>query len=88
MRPFLADHYGTRRAPLGRVPAKDAVEKPWAGGGSARCDPTEVVFTSGGRVEQSTPSRGLLRQRDRGDHIITTAVSIRHDPSVAGFLKR
>ncbi|HBX42464.1 MAG TPA: cysteine desulfurase NifS, partial [Deltaproteobacteria bacterium] len=50
MRPFLSDHYGNPSSlHWAGMPAKDAVEK--ARGQVAallECDPTEVVFTSGG----------------------------------------
>ena len=50
MRPFLAEHYGNPSSLLcAGAPAKDAVEK--ARGqvaGLLGCDPTGLVFTSGG----------------------------------------
>ena len=58
------------------MPAKDAVEK--ARGqvaGLLGCDPTEVVFTSGGSESNNHAIKGVFfANRDRGDHIITTAV--------------
>ena len=39
------------------------------------CDPTEVVFTSGGSESNNHAIKGVFfANRDRGDHIITTAV--------------
>jgi cysteine desulfurase len=58
------------------MPAKDAVEN--ARGrvaGLLGCDPTEVVFTSGGSESNNHAIKGVFfANRDRGDHIITTAV--------------
>jgi cysteine desulfurase len=77
MRPFLADHYGNPSSlHWAGVPAKDAVEK--ARGqvaGLLGCDPTEVVFTSGGSESNNHAIKGVFfANGDRGDHIITTAV--------------
>ncbi|HSL92604.1 MAG TPA: cysteine desulfurase family protein, partial [Candidatus Limnocylindrales bacterium] len=77
MRPFLTDHYGNPSSlHWAGAPAKDAVEK--ARGqvaGLLGCDPTEVVFTSGGSEANNHAIKGtFFANRDRGDHIITTAV--------------
>jgi cysteine desulfurase len=77
MRPFLADHYGNPSSlHWAGMPAKDAVEK--ARGQVASllgCDPTEVVFTSGGSESNNHAIKGVFfASRDRGDHIVTTAV--------------
>ena len=77
MRPFLTDHYGNPSSlHWAGMPAKDAVEK--ARGqvaGLLGCDPTEVVFTSGGSESNNHAIKGVFfANRGRGDHIITTAV--------------
>lgn len=77
MRPFLSDHYGNPSSHhWAGAPAKVAVEK--ARGQVAEilgCDPTEVVFTSGGSEANNHAIKGVyFANRDRGDHIITTAV--------------
>jgi cysteine desulfurase len=77
MRPFLTDHYGNPSSlHWAGMPAKDAVEK--ARGqvaGLLGCDPTEVVFTSGGSESNNHAIKGIFfANGDRGDHIITTAV--------------
>ncbi|MEW6719524.1 MAG: cysteine desulfurase family protein [Thermodesulfobacteriota bacterium] len=77
MAPFLSDHYGNPSSlHWAGMPAKDAVEK--ARGqvaGLLGCDPTEVVFTSGGSESNNHAIKGIFfANRDRGDHIITTAV--------------
>ena len=77
MRPFLTDHYGNPSSlHWAGAPAKDAVEK--ARGQVASllgCDPTEVVFTSGGSESNNHAIKGIFfAARDKGDHIITTAV--------------
>jgi len=77
IRPFLFEHYGNPSSlHWAGMPAKDAVEK--ARGqvsGLLGCDPTEVVFTSGGSESNNHAIKGVFfASRDRGDHIITTAV--------------
>ncbi len=77
MRPFLFEHYGNPSSlHWAGMPAKDAVEK--ARGQVASllgCDPTEIVFTSGGSESNNHAIKGVFfANRDRGDHIITTAV--------------
>jgi cysteine desulfurase len=77
MRPFLTDHYGNPSSlHWAGAPAKDAVER--ARGqvaGLLGCDPTEVIFTSGGSESNNHAIKGILfANPDRGDHIITTGV--------------
>jgi cysteine desulfurase len=77
MRPFLSDHYGNPSSlHWAGMPAKDAVER--ARGqvaGLLGCDPTEVVFTSGGSESNNHAIKGVFfANRDRGSHIVTTAV--------------
>src|SRR5512145_2964524 len=77
MRSFLTDHYGNPSSlHWAGMPAKDAVER--ARGqvaGLLGCDPTEVVFTSGGSESNNHAIKGVFfANRDRGDHIVTTAV--------------
>jgi len=77
MRPFLSDHFGNPSSiHWAGMPAKDAVEN--ARGQVAAllgCDPTEVVFTSGGSESNNHAIKGVFfASRDRGDHVITTAV--------------
>jgi cysteine desulfurase len=77
MRPFLTDHYGNPSSlHWAGTPAKDAVEKARQQvAGLLGCDPTEVVFTSGGSESNNHAIKGVFfASRDRGDHIITTAV--------------
>jgi cysteine desulfurase len=77
MRPFHSHHYGNPSSlHWAGMPAKDAVEI--ARGqvaGLLGCDPTEVVFTSGGSESNNHAIKGVFfANRDRGDHIITTVV--------------
>jgi len=77
IRPYLFEHYGNPSSlHWAGMPAKDAVEK--ARGqvaGLLGCDPTEVIFTSGGSESNNHAIKGIFfANRDRGDHIITTAV--------------
>ena len=77
MRPFLTEHYGNPSSlHWAGIPAKDAVER--ARGQVSDllgCDPTEVVFTSGGSESNNHAIKGVFfANRDRGEHIVTTAV--------------
>src|SRR3972149_11033836 len=77
MRPFLTDHYGNPSSlHWAGAPAKDAVER--ARGqvaGLLGCDPPEIVLTSGGSESNNHAIKGVFfANRDRGDHIVTTAV--------------
>jgi cysteine desulfurase len=77
MLPFLTEHYGNPSSlHWAGIPAKDAVER--ARGQVSDllgCDPTEVVFTSGGSEANNHAIKGVFfANRDRGDHVITTAV--------------
>lgn len=77
MRPFLTRHYGNPSSlHWAGKPAKEAVER--ARGqvaGLLGCDPTEVVFTSGGTESNNHAIKGtFFANRDRGHHIVTTAV--------------
>jgi cysteine desulfurase len=77
MRPFLTQHYGNPSSlHWAGAPAKDAVERARAQvAGLLDCDPTEVVFTSGGSESNNHALKGVFfAQRERGEHIITTAV--------------
>lgn len=77
MRPFLTRHYGNpSSAHWAGAPAKEAVER--ARGqvaGLLGCDPAEVVFTSGGSESNNHAIKGtFFANRDRGNHIVTSAV--------------
>jgi cysteine desulfurase len=77
MRPFLTDHYGNPSSQhWAGVPAKAAVER--ARGQVAAllgCSPDEVVFTSGGSESNNHALKGVFfANRDKGDHIVTSAV--------------
>ncbi len=77
MRPHLTEHFGN---PSSRhwagEPAKAAVER--ARGqlaGLLGCEPSEVVFTSGGSESNNHATKGVFfASRDRGEHIITSQV--------------
>ena len=77
MRPFLTEHYGNPSSlHWAGAPAKDAVEKARAQVANLLdCDPTEILFTCGGSESNNHAIKGIyFAHRDRGDHIITTAV--------------
>jgi len=77
MQPFMTEHFGNPSSHhWAGIPAKDAVEK-------ARkqvadligCDPSEIIFTSGGTEANNHALKGVFFANQRkGDHIITSAV--------------
>lgn len=79
MQPFLTDHFGNpSSAHWAALSARDAIER--ARGQVASliaCDPTEVVFTSGGTEANNMALKGVFFAR-RGDvakpHFITSAI--------------
>lgn len=77
MRPFLTEHYGNPSSlHWAGIPAKDAVERVRGQVSDLLgCDPTEVVFTSGGSEANNHAIKGIFfANREKGGHIITTAV--------------
>lgn len=77
MRPFLEAGYGNpSSAHWAGTPARAAVEHARAQvAGLLGCAPDEVVFTSGGSEANNLALKGVFfARRERGDHIITTAV--------------
>ena len=77
MRPFLTEHYGNPSSQhWAGAPAQVAVER--ARGQVASmlgCGPDEIVFTSGGTEANNHALKGVFfANRDRGDHIIASAV--------------
>ena len=91
MRPFLLGHYGNPSSlHWAGVPAKDAVETARGQVASTLgCDPSEVVFTSGGSEANNHAIKGIfLANRGRGDHIVTTAVEHPATIEPCRFLER
>ncbi len=77
MRPFLTEHFGNpSSAHWAGAPAKAAVERARAQvAGLLGCAPGELVFTSGGSESNNHALKGVFfANRDRGDHVVTTAV--------------
>jgi cysteine desulfurase len=77
MRPLLTEHFGNPSSHhWAGAPAKAAVERARAQVAALLgCEPDEVVFTSGGSEANNHALKGVFfANRDRGDHIITTAV--------------
>jgi cysteine desulfurase len=77
MRPFLTESYGNPSSHhWAGAPAKAAVER--ARGQVARilgCSADEIVFTSGGSESNNHALKGVFfAKRDRGGHIVTSAV--------------
>ena len=77
MAPYLYEHFGNPSSshPYG-VATKQAVEAARAQvAGILGCQPAEVVFTSGGTESNNYAIKGVaLAGRDKGNHIITSAV--------------
>lgn len=91
MRPYLTEHYGNPSSlHWAGAPAKEAVER--ARGqvaGLIDCDPTEVIFTSGGSESNNHAIKGVFfAHRERGEHIITTAVEHPATLNPCRFLER
>ena len=91
MRPFLMEHYGNPSSHhWAGAPAKEAVER--ARGQVANllgCDPVEVVFTSGGSESNNHALKGVFfAHREKGEHIITTAVEHPATLAPCHFLER
>lgn len=91
MQPFLEEAFGNPSSGhWASTPAKDALDQ--ARGEVAallRCAPDEIVFTSGGSEANNLAIKGtFFALRDKGEHIIVTAVE---HPAVLGpcrFLER
>ena len=77
MLPYLSDHFGNPSSahPYG-LETHDAVERGRMQVASLiHCDPSELVFTSGGTESNNTVIKGIAEgHRERGNHIITTAI--------------
>ena len=77
LRPFLTEHFGNPSSHhWAGAPAKAAVERARAQVAALLgCDADEVIFTSGGTESNNHALKGVFfANRDRGDHIITSAV--------------
>ena len=77
MMPYLYEHFGNPSSshPYG-VATRQAVEAARAQVAALlNCQPTEVVFTSGGTESNNYAIKGVaLAHRERGNHVITSAV--------------
>jgi len=77
MLPYYSDTYGNPSSlhSEGRA-AREAVEEArWQVASLIRCEPQEIVFTSGGTEADNLAIKGIARaNRDRGNHIITTTI--------------
>lgn len=77
MIPFLREHFGNPSSshPYGKI-TKEAIENARRQTAELiNCRPEEIVFTSGGTESNNYAIRGsVLARRDRGNHIIASAV--------------
>jgi cysteine desulfurase len=77
MRPFLAEHFGNPSSHhWAGAPAKAALERARAQVAALLgSQPDEVIFTSGGTESNNHALKGVFfANRERGDHIVTSAV--------------
>jgi cysteine desulfurase len=77
MRPFLTEHFGNPSSHhWAGAPAKAAVERARSQVAALLgAGPGEITFTSGGTEANNHALKGVyFANRDRGDHIVTTAV--------------
>jgi cysteine desulfurase len=77
MRPFLDDYFGNPSSLHAYgVKTKLAVEKSRMQiAGLLNCDPSEIVFTSGGTESNNYAIKGIaFEHQDKGNHIITSSV--------------
>jgi cysteine desulfurase len=77
MRPFLETEFGNPSSSnwYGAGPQKAVANARRQVAGIINCNPQEVVFTSGGTESNNHALKGITRVlRDRGNHIITSAI--------------
>lgn len=77
MLPYLGEHYGNASSlyALGRRSRRAVEEARDLAAAFFGCRPQEILFTGGGSESDNLALRGVLwALRDRGDHLITTAV--------------
>jgi len=90
MMPFLYEHFGNPSSshPYG-VATKRAIEAARAQVATlVGCQPAEVIFTSGGTESNNHAIKGVaLAARDRGNHVITSAVEHPAVTEVCTWLK-
>jgi cysteine desulfurase len=91
MRPFLTQHFGNPSSQhWAGAPAKAAVDRARSRVATLLgCAPDEVVFTSGGSESNNHALKGVFfANRDRGEHIVTSAVEHPAILSPLRFLER
>jgi len=90
MTPYLYEHFGNPSSshPYG-VATKRAVEAARAQAAACLgCEPVEVIFTSGGTESNNYAVKGAaLAGRERGNHVITSAVEHPAVVEVCGWLE-
>ncbi len=91
MRPFLEEEFGNPSSAYGAgIRAKRAVETARSQVAALlHCRPGEIVFTSGGTESNNHAIRGIaLANRDRGRHIVTSAIEHPAVLEVCRYLER
>ena len=77
MLPYLTTHFGNPSSIYTQARApRQAIDRARATVAAARhCRPREVIFTSGGTESDNSAIKGTVwAARDRGNHVITTAI--------------
>ncbi len=75
MRPYLEAEFGNPSSShwYGAGPARAVDEARRRTAAALHCDPTEIIFTSGGTESNNHAIKGIARaMRDKGNHIITS----------------
>jgi cysteine desulfurase len=91
MWPFLTEHYGNPSSPhWAGAPAREAVERARRQVAALLgCAPDEIVLTSGGTEANNHALQGVFfALRDRGEHLVTSAVEHPAIREPLDFLKR
>jgi cysteine desulfurase len=77
MRPFIEEHFGNPSSShwYGTEPRRAVAEARAQVAGLIGCSPEEIIFTSGGTEANNHAIKGMaMALRDRGNHIITSAI--------------
>lgn len=91
MLPFIHEHFGNPSSShVYGVTTKKAVEKARRQvADMLHCEPEEVFFTSGGSESNNTAIKGVAyAYREKGDHIVTSAIEHPAVTEVCAFLER
>jgi cysteine desulfurase len=91
MRPYLEEEFGNPSSShwYGIAPKRALAKAREQLAALLNCDPTEVIFTSGGTESNNHAIRGIaLANRDKGNHIITCQIEHPAVLEVCGYLEK